>query len=248
MRVMSVNLQAFLIIFMAALLSACDFPKRQELPSPIIRKTPITPGEITAEVPLELDPDLHYAIYLHGKIIEDQGLSAEHPEFGKYEYQARLAYLADGGVNVISAVRTAGIDPTEYASLVAQQVLNMQATGVPAENISLIGFSKGAGIAILVSSQLIDQNVNYVILAICGDWLSDQPQISLNGRVLSIYEQSDELGGSCRLLAERSEGATDFHELSFNTGLGHGAFYRASPDWLGPTLAWISGDPLEVGN
>jgi len=248
MWVMSFKLQAFLIIFTAALLSACDVPQRQELPSPIISETPITQREITAEVPLELDPDLHYAIYLHGKIIEDQGLTAEHPEFGKYEYQARLAYLADAGVNVISAVRTAGTDPTEYASLVAQQVLNMQAAGVPAENISVIGFSKGAGIAILVSSQLIDQNVNYVILAICGDWLSDQPQISLNGRVLSIYEQSDELGGSCRLLAERSEGATDFHELSFNTGLGHGAFYRASPDWLGPTLAWISGDPLEVGN
>jgi len=185
MWVMSFKQQAFLIIFTAALLSACDVPQRQELPSPIISETPITQGEITAEVPLELDPDLHYAIYLHGKIIEAQGLTAEHPEFGKYEYQARLAYLADAGVNVISAVRTGGTDPTEYASLVAQQVLNMQAAGVPAENISVIGFSKGARIAILVSSQLIDQNVNYIILAICGDWLSDKPQISLNGRVLS---------------------------------------------------------------
>lgn len=245
---MSYKLRAILIIFTAALLSACDVPQRQELPFPIISETPITPGMITSEVPLELDPDLHYAIYLHGKIIEDQGLPAEHPEFGEYEYQARLAYLANAGVNMISAVRTAGTDPTEYASLVAQQVRSMQAAGVPAENISVIGFSKGAGIAILVSSQLIDHNVNYVILAICGDWLSDQPQISFNGRVLSIYEQTDELGGSCQTLAERSEGATDFHELSFNTGLGHGAFYQASPDWLGPTLAWISGDPLEVGN
>ena len=245
LRIISPRLKICSTLLFIPLLISCTISRRQDtLPAEGGDSIPIR-GEITADVPGELDPNRHYAIFLHGKIIEDQGIDAESPEFGVYEYQAQLAYLADAGVNVISAVRPAGTDPMEYASLVGEQVIGMQASGVPAENISVVGVSKGALIALLVSSRLIDPEVSYVILAVCGDWLSDAPQINLKGRVLSIFEVSDEFGQSCMPLAERSHGIAAFHELSLDTGLGHGAFYRADPDWLDPTVAWITGAAVD---
>ena len=230
------------------LLISCTVSRRQDtLPAEGGDSIPIR-GEITADVPEKLDPSKHYTIFLHGKIVEDQGVDAESPEFGVYEYQAQLEYLADAGLHVISAVRPAGTDPIEYANLVVEQVLRMQASGVPPENIGIVGVSKGAGIALWVSSKLIDPEVSYVILAVCGDELSDAPQISLKGRVLSIFEVSDEFGQSCLPLAERSHGIAAFHELSLDTGLGHGAFYRADPDWLDPTVAWLTGDSLDISD
>src|SRR4030067_991612 len=40
-----------------------------------------------------IDPTKRYMFYLHGKVIEDQGIPAVSPEYGKYEYEAILEKL-----------------------------------------------------------------------------------------------------------------------------------------------------------
>jgi hypothetical protein len=61
--------------------------------------------------------------------------------------------------------------------------------------------------------------------------------------VLSIYETSDDLGRSCRSLAEASTSVSSFEEIALSTGRQHGAFYAADPAWLDPVIEWILSVP-----
>lgn len=181
-------------------------------------------------------------IYLHGKIIEDQGVEAEHPEHGRYEYYETLSYLSKSGSQIVSEVRPSGANGVEYAEIVTGWITHLLNVGVPAQNISIVGFSKGAGIAIYVSHMLENQDINFVLIGICGDWINSNNDIRLSGRVLSLFETSDEYGGSCQILADRSPGISAFKEISFSTGEGHGAFYQAESFWLDPVIEWITAE------
>lgn len=91
---------------------------------------------------------------------------------------------------------------------------------------------------IRTSSRLSEADINFVFLAACSDWMSGEPELRLNGHVLSVFEQSDQTY-SCKELAERSPGPTSFAEFSINTGKEHGAFYLPDEAWVQPVLEWI---------
>jgi len=105
--------------------------------------------------------------YLHGKIIEDQGISAISPDYGEYEYEAILGRLSGYGFVLISEQRPKDTDGMEYARRIAEQVTVLLNAGVPAKNITVVGASKGAGIAVYVSHFLENEEMNFVIMAIC---------------------------------------------------------------------------------
>jgi hypothetical protein len=196
-------------------------------------------GHVNWSMPDRICPQASYLIYLHGKIVEDAGLRPTHPEYGPYEYEETLDVLAASGLQVISEWRPENTDGAAYADRVAGQVRDLLAAGVPAEQITVMGFSKGGAIAILTSSQLQHAGINYVILAACHEWAFQDPDILLSGRVLSIYEASDKLGVSCRPLFDRSPSVTDDDEIRIETGKAHGAFYVPDPLWVEPVIAWV---------
>ena len=179
-----------------------------------------------------------YIYYLHGKIVEDAGPRGVSPRFGAYDYPGIIAALRRGGLTVISEVRPPGSDPSAYADTVVADIRRQIARGVPPTHITVAGASKGAVIASLVSTRLVDRPVRYVLMANCNDWLIRTHQPRLSGAVLSIYEASDDVGGSCRPLVRRSPAVTQFREIRLDTGLGHGIVYRPLPAWVRPTIAW----------
>ena len=61
-----------------------------------------TPDLAAYAFPARIDPAAKYLFYLHGKIIEDQGLPAISPDYGEYQYAAILQALAGHGFHVIS--------------------------------------------------------------------------------------------------------------------------------------------------
>jgi hypothetical protein len=203
-------------------------------------------GAIHHAVPSAIDLDARYVIYLHGRIIEDQGLRPTHPEFGVYEYEAILEELVGNGLEVISEVRPPSADAAEYARRAAQQVRELIAAGVPEDHITVMGFSKGAVIAILTSWELQEPAVRYVWMAGCGDWAFRMSALVPTGHVLSIHEASDELGVSCEPLFGRSE-LIEAEEIRIKTGEKHGAFYRPIPEWVGPAVEWALGETRRDG-
>lgn len=198
------------------------------------------PGLIYSHLPETIDPDARYVFYVHGKIIEDEGVNAVSPTFGPYEYTEILRYLAARGFTVISEVRTAHTDVDLFADKIAAQINLLRAKGVQNEHITVIGFSKGAWITLITSARLASPDLNFVLIGICTEALNEVPELLPIGRILSLYETSDEYGSTCQPLIDRSPGVTDFVELTFNTGKGHGTFYTADPAWLDPALLWIT--------
>ena len=181
--------------------------------------------------------------YLHGKIIEDQGISAISPDYGEYEYEAILGRLSGYGFVLISEQRPKDTDGMEYARRIAEQVTVLLNAGVPAKNITVVGASKGAGIAVYVSHFLENEEMNFVIMAICHpDSVEEfkQEQIFLYGNILSIYDSVDEFAGSCQELFSFSEGKgiSRYDEVVLSLGTGHGILYQPLDEWIIPTVQW----------
>jgi hypothetical protein len=191
-------------------------------------------GLVAAAPPSQSDQPV--VIYLHGRIVEEQGPNAVSTEFGPYLYNAILDSLRSSGYQVWADLRPSGTDPDQYAERVANQLDSLIHAGVAPHRISVIGFSKGGGIAIRASARLGRRDVGFVFLAAC----SNAPAMSqVVGRILSVFEASDSLGRSCRPLFDAAKPGTIHEEVRIETGLRHGAFYQPRAAWLQPVRAWI---------
>ena len=195
---------------------------------------------IFTDLPVQIDPNSRYLFYLHGAIIERAGVRPTHPEFGVYEYREILEVFAGRGFVVISEARPAGTNGAVYAEKVADQVGALMKGGVSPEHITVVGFSKGGGIAITASSILSEERLNFVFMGACGPWLDSRPEIVPHGRLLALREKSDDLVGSCEELFARTTSEGERKEIILELGGGHGAFYRPQSEWLGPVVEWAN--------
>lgn len=246
-----------LILLMATLVSGCEStrgvmpaaeatpipPTSAIIPTSTFAQASQTPELSTYAFPDSIDPAKLYLFYLHGKIIEDQGIPAVSPDYGEYEYLAILEKLSSNGFVVISEQRAKNTDGVEYAKRVVDQIETLLSSGVLAKNITVVGASKGAWITVYVSHLLGNDEVNYVIMAICdADNLEGfkQDQVLLHGNVLSLYDASDELAGSCQELFSRSEGKglSKYEEVVVTVGTGHGILYKPLDEWILPVVQW----------
>ena len=77
--------------------------------------------------------------YLHGKILEDQGIPAVSPEFGEYPYEDILKTLQSYGFQVISEQNPKNADGgRKYAQRTASQVTELLTAGVPPSSITVV--------------------------------------------------------------------------------------------------------------
>lgn len=181
----------------------------------------------------------NFVFYLHGAIVEGTTSDPISESFGRYEYSSIIRTLKQHGFVVISEVREANTMPDVYALKVAGQVDSLKKAGVKPERITVIGASKGAVIAMLVSGLVKDKDVKYVILAGCSQSAGRYP-LDLYGQILSIYEHSDNVAGSCLQVKRASHGVKKFHEVELHTGKQHGFIYRPIQEWIDPVVAWIT--------
>jgi len=191
-------------------------------------------GSIHTDVPASIDPAARYLIYLHGRILEVQGRQANSPDFGRYEYDAILRALAGKGLVVISELRGADTDAS-YAKKVAAQVRRLEAAGVPPGHVTVAGFSKGGFLARATAAELADPAVSFVFMAACDRRPDPGPTATLKGQILSLYDESDEMAGSCRRLFAPG---MPTREVKLKTGLRHGLFFRPRPDWIDLVTEW----------
>jgi len=185
-----------------------------------------------------------YVIYLHGKIVEDEGRRPTDPSFGIYEYDAILDSLRRADFFVLSDQRPPRANSDTFATRVVHKVDSLIRRGVSPRAITVVGFSSGGWIAILASSRLQDPEVSFVFMGACGPWAFERPDLHVTGRLLSLYETSDSLGVSCAPMFARSGQGSVSREIALSLGLGHGTFFQPRPAWLAPVVRWAQGrDP-----
>jgi len=185
-----------------------------------------------------------FLFYLHGGIVQDQGINAVSPQFGPYRYGGIVDTLRSFGYHVISEVRPKGTVEIEYAEKVARQIDSLLMEEILPENIIVIGASQGAYIAVEVSWKLKNTQVKYAIMGLCWEYSLDyfsKYKSQLCGNFLSIYESSDGKG-SCDELLKNKLCKSGYKEIKLAMGNGHGFIFRPFPEWVQPLVEWIDAD------
>ena len=201
------------------------------------------------DLPTVIKSSEKYIFFLHGKIVEKHGPNGIHPLFGIYDYHGIVKSIANCGFTVISEIRPEGTKPDKYAGKIVRQIKTLLTNGIPPEQITVAGFSKGATISLLVSSKLRNPVVNFVVMSGCSDdgthvWkhynkLIDQSIQFIQGRFLYIYDISVQKCDICQRILKNTSNETTFNEIKVKNGLSHSLFYRPRRDWLEPIVEWI---------
>jgi poly(3-hydroxybutyrate) depolymerase len=219
-------------------------------PPPTPSPGPVAQAQTSAlGLPASVDTSALYLVYLHGRIVEEQGIEARSTEYGPYRYQAIVEALAARGFVVISEVRPRGTEVGNLAARVVRQVEALGARGVPPSHITVVGASKGGAIAARVSSLVGATGVNTVLMAVCNPemeagWSHDG--ICIKGHVLAIYDREDRIASSCRPLFERCGPVLgDRGEIELTLGSGHGVLYQPLAAWIEPATAWARAHAVE---
>jgi hypothetical protein len=196
---------------------------------------------IYKDVPGKIDTKARYLFYLHGRIIEIKGIRPTSERYGVYEYEKILETFKDKGFIVISEARPRGTGVSGYARKVVSRVNALLHAGVPAGNITVVGASKGALIAMMISSMLRNKDMNFVFISGCTHQVLQKFDIDFWGNVLTIYDEKDELVGTCKKFFEVSTGLNHYKEIKLTVGTGHGILYRPIKEWVDPVVKWARG-------
>jgi len=212
---------------------------------------PIAPGALTdslfAPRAATVIGEPRHLIYLHGRIVqEQQSARPHHPEFGYYELDQVLDAFRERGFVVSGGIRPKSATESSAADSVVARVRQLVASGVPADHITVVGASMGAGIALLASARLQNADVRFCTLGAC---LSENVRALVadesaapRGHILAIRESSDDLGGPCAPWSPDADSPPGLvaREIALNTGLRHGFLYRPLPEWLNPVVEWAT--------
>lgn len=192
------------------------------------------------DLPSNPKKELRYLFFLHGGIVEKKGLRPRDERFGIYEYEKILTTLESRGFQVVSEARASDTDSKTYAARVCQQIRTLLAAGVAPGNITVLGASKGAVIAMLISTELRNPDLNFVIMANCNDWVTGNHTIDLHGNILSIYDVNDHIGKSCQPFFDRATGLARSKEIELKIGTGHAILYEPLPKWVDEVERWAA--------
>jgi hypothetical protein len=196
-----------------------------------------------------MKPSEMYVFFVHGKTLELQGPNGIHPRFGFYDYYGIVKSLENAGFTVIGEIRPKGIKLDKYTGKIVRQIKTLLVNSIPPEQITVVGFSKGNAITLLVSAALMNPTVNFVVMSGCHHkrTLGQGPQKqrirrsvqSIQGRFLSIYEESDPKCDACRRILKNISDDSTFEEVKLKNGMGHRLFYQPRREWLEPVVEWI---------
>lgn len=197
-------------------------------------------GTVQKDVPSVVDPNARYLFYMHGVAIEQGG-----PRAKSYDYSWILNELARRGFVVIGEERSR-VRNDVYAQKVAGQVRKLLSAGVPAKNITVAGHSKGGMITMLVMTMLPHPDIAYVNFAGCGRegsgfegylQFAKQRGAMARGRLLSAYDRTDQIAGSCKPALDKMTNAV-VTERELDIGGGHELFYSPKSEWVDILQAW----------
>lgn len=186
----------------------------------------------------------NYVFFLHNKFLEENDLETVHPEYGKAEYKDILEEFRKADCIVLSEKRKKNTDVKKYATKIVSQIDSLFKKGVQPKQITVIGTSKGGYIAQYVSTYLKNPNVNFIFIGcFTKSDIRKFPDIQFCGRILNIYEKSDNFGVSAIKRKKTSKlEIKEFKEIELNTNLKHGFLYKALPQWINPCIEWIKKD------
>ncbi len=196
---------------------------------------------ILSNVPNSVNTSDSFLFYLHGGVVQAQGIPAVSEYFGAYEYLAILDSLSNYQMMIISEVRSKDTEIEEYGQKVFLQVDSLLDMGILPQNITVVGASLGAYMTVEAAIRVNNPSVNYVLIGLCSDSALDHFEKyngKLIGNYLSIFESSDSKG-SCSALFKTLPMESTFTEIRLNMGIDHSFLFKPYNEWVKPMMSWI---------
>ena len=177
-------------------------------------------------------------IFLHNAFFEKNKDGQAHKRFGPYDFEGIKAALRKDRT-LIAPERGPDADPQQAADALVANVKQMIESGRSADRIKVIGASKGAFIAQLASAKLEEPEMRWVLVGGCHTKrMSKGGFPAMTGRVLSIYDSSDQIAGPCAPYKPLTAKTSSFEEISISLGEGHGFQFSGNSAWITPALDW----------
>lgn len=201
------------------------------------------------DIPATIDISKKYLFYLHGNGVEINGPTGAHPRWGRFDYHGVVEAFQNRGFIVISEVRPKGTDIVQYAKKEVKQINSLINAGVPPENITILGFSKGGVIAMYVSAGVKNATIKYIFAASCvykGKFKKiykktlEEAAPFIVGSILSIYDEKDPICGTCKKTFQVAPEGTKYTEIELEVGKGHATFFGPMNEWIDPVTNWIA--------
>ena len=203
---------------------------------------------VVSQVPDKPDAEAKYLFYIHGSGM-DTGRAGS-----KRAYEKGIKALSELGFIVITEIRSKDtikkfpVDHEKYARKIAGGVKELLVAGVPARNITVVGFSRGAVVTLIASGFINNSEVGFVIMAGCiaktGEYKKILPYFyenavpNLTGRFLSFWDSGDTNFRSCIDYFNRVPSPISYEEVKLSSGKGHGAFESPNEKWINPLAEW----------
>lgn len=207
----------------------------------LFTSTAVCGQTIHSSVPKKIDKASRYIFYLHGRIIEEQGLNAVHPTFGEYRYLDILDSLKTHNFYVVSEARPKNTDEILFAEKVVTQIDTLIKAGVAPNKIFVFGASKGGYITLWISSKASNKNLNFIVMGACSDETSNKLSgHKICGNFLSIFEASDNFAESCVSLLKNQKCVSGFQEIRLTLNNKYGFLYKPYSEWMTPLINWAN--------
>lgn len=111
-----------------------------------------------AALPDPIDPAARDLIYVHGRIVETEGPDAVSPRVGADRFHAIAAALAAAGDAVMAELRPpGGLDDVDT---LVDHLGPLPGAGVPAHQITAVGFSKGGYMTLRTAAPMATPALN----------------------------------------------------------------------------------------
>lgn len=173
-----------------------------------------------------------------------QGKEAYSEDFGKYEIDSIASAVKVDNAVIHCDIRNYDTDVKVYAAKVSEEIDSLVNSGVKPSDITVIGASKGAIIACNISDMNI-HDINYIFFAGNNDYQEENNDWKFHGKVLCIYDLSDDIAGKDYSYWKQKENFTSkFEQIEIKTDLGHGFLYKSIDDWVLPAREWIISQTL----
>lgn len=187
-------------------------------------------AEIFAAPPEQANKEARYFFFSHGA-----GLYKSYADKARDKWQSKVKELEGHDFIMITEERENGGDD-DYAFKMTDWIESLIKKGVPAKNIFVGGYSRGARLSLAVSNILSNSDINYFLLAGC--YPNDEFGDDIKGNILSVYDNGDNLFSPCADFITPKKGIT-FKEVIVDSGYGHGMGSSVRDEWMDPLLAWI---------
>ena len=190
---------------------------------------------VISKLPEKVSESGKYIFLLHG-VNEEKNAETE-------QYRMLINELSRTSATIITE-RRGNTEPNLYAQKIKAEIQLLFKNGVRAEDITVVGYAKGAIIALSTSALIKHPKINYILLAGCSDQQIDRygiPVTRAQGRILSIIEVSASEFGTCAAMLSNN-GYVEFKELKLDTGYGDRLFHTDREKliklWRNPIVEW----------